>query len=274
MYECETCTRTFYTQRACHQHMNDTSHWPPVFGCETCTRDFGSQHAANQHMNALGHWQPKVPCETCGMKFHTESAAEQHMRVKGHYKHYCGDCGIRFGNQNNLKMHLHSKTHQGSNVSCPFCQTKYTTASGVAHHLERGSCPRAPNLNRESILREIRTRDPRGVIVNKQIAWHEDADTSTTYLATDHAFNGRCWECYICHANFKSRTALNSHLNSPVHKQKVYHCPNTRGRCAGQFSTLAALFSHLESESCAFIRFDSVQRQVGGVLQGSRLISF
>ncbi|PGH08534.1 hypothetical protein GX51_01053 [Blastomyces parvus] len=273
MYECETCTRTFYTQRACHQHMNDTNHWPPVFGCETCTRDFSSQHAAAQHMNALGHWLPKVPCETCQLKFHTDNDAAQHMKAKGHYKHYCAPCGIRFQNQNNLNMHLRSKVHQGSNVSCPFCQTKYTTASGVAHHLERGACPRAPKLNRESILSEIRTRDPHGVITNKQIAWHEE-EAEVTYLATDRAWNGRAWECYLCHATFKGRNALNSHVNSAVHKQKVYHCPNAGAKCGRQYSTLGALFNHLESESCSFIRFDNVQRQVGGILQGNRLIGF
>jgi hypothetical protein len=102
--ECETCTKTFRTQRACNQHMNATDHWAPRFECETCTHEFRSQNAANQHMTAVGHWAPKIPCETCGKKFHTQSAANQHMNVLAHYKNYCKDCGQKFQNENNLRM--------------------------------------------------------------------------------------------------------------------------------------------------------------------------
>ncbi|EGC48988.1 conserved hypothetical protein [Histoplasma capsulatum var. duboisii H88] len=272
MYECETCTRAFYSQSACNQHMNDTNHWAPVYECETCTREFSSEHAVNQHMNALGHRKPKVPCETCNIKFYTQGQADKHMKANGHYKNYCGACDIRFSSPNALKMHLNSKVHRGSNVSCPFCKGAYTSASGVSHHLERGACPRAPNLNRESILRAVRDRDPHGVITNRQIEWH--GESSVEYLATDHAYNGSFWECYICHRQFNSKGALTSHVNSPAHQQKVYRCPNSKGKCGKQFTTLAALFNHLESESCAFLRFENVQRHVSGMFQGNRSIAF
>ena len=39
-----------------------------------------------------------------------------------------------------------------------------------------------------------------------------------------------------------------------------------------QFTALAALFHHLESESCAFMRFEKVQQQVNDVFQGRRLL--
>jgi hypothetical protein len=133
MFECDTCTARFFSQRACDQHMNDKGHWAPTFECESCTREFYSEHAANQHMSALGHWKPHVPCETCGKRFYTQSAANQHMnavghwkptipcemcelnfytekaahehmRDNGHYKNYCRDCCRQFQNQNNLQM--------------------------------------------------------------------------------------------------------------------------------------------------------------------------
>ncbi|KIX09294.1 uncharacterized protein Z518_00373 [Rhinocladiella mackenziei CBS 650.93] len=269
--KCETCTRAFRTQRACDQHMNDTDHWAPRFECETCTKEFLSQKAANQHMNALGHWAPKIPCETCGLKFHTQTAANQHMTKQAHYKNYCKDCGLRFQNENNLRMHLNSKTHRGTSVSCPFCKANYTSASGLTHHLETGSCPRAPKLNRESIFHMVRERDPHGVITNKQIEWHKEENIK--YSATSRAFNGSSWECYMCHKEFNAVNALNAHLNSSVHKQKVYRCPNMKGKCGKQFVSLAGLFNHLESEACAFMRFEKVQRQVQDVLQGRKLIA-
>ncbi|POR35531.1 hypothetical protein TPAR_04237 [Tolypocladium paradoxum] len=264
--KCETCPRTFRTQRACDQHMNDTGHWAPRFDCETCTKDFGSQNAANQHMTAVGHWAPKIPCETCAEKFFTQQAANQHMQDLAHYINYCKACDKQF------QSHLNSKTHRGTNVPCPFCGHNYTSATGLTHHLESGSCLGAPKLNRETILGMVRDRDPHGVITNKQIAWHEEENV--IYTATKRAFNGSYWECYICHNEFKTANALNAHVNSPAHKQKVYHCPNTKSRCGKQFINLAGLFNHLESEACAFMRFEKVQQRVGDVLQGRKLIAF
>ena len=76
--------------------------------------------------------------------------------------------------------------------------------------------------------------------------------------------------CAIAH--FNTSHALNQHLNSSAHQQKLYHCPNSR--CGKEFVALAGLFNHLESESCSFMRFDNVQKQVGNVLGGNRLITF
>lgn len=76
----------------------------------------------------------------------------------------------------------------------------------------------------------------------------------------------------MCHRDFNTRRALDQHLNSPVHQQKIYHCPNRR--CGKEFVALAGMFGHLESESCSFMRFENVQKHVGNVLSGNRLITF
>lgn len=117
----------------------------------------------------------------------------------------------------------------------------------------------------------VRERDPHGAITKKAITYHEE---HVEYSATDYAFNGDAWECYICHREFNKRGSLDQHLNSPVHQQAVYRCPNNRSRCGKEFSTLAALFGHLESEACGFMRFEKVQKQVGNVLTGRKLIGF
>ena len=161
---------------------------------------------------------------------------------------------------------MNSKLHRGATVSCPFCGNNYTSASGLAHHLETGSCLRAPQLNRETILRIVRERDPHGAITLK----HDG--TTGTYSATDLAWNGSAWECYICHRCFNSANALNQHANSPAHQQKIYHCPNRQ--CPKEFVSLAALFNHLESETCAFMRFEKVQSSVNGIINSNRLITF
>ncbi|KAF9892329.1 hypothetical protein FE257_002106 [Aspergillus nanangensis] len=267
MYECEICLSTFYDRWELSTHVNAYGHGHE---CESCYRVFLTQRACNQHMNATDHWAPRYDCDTCSSTFTSQNAANQHMQDRGHWKNYCAECDRRFQNENNLRMHLNSKTHRANSICCPFCKATYTVASGLIHHLERGSCPAAPNLNRETILRFTRQMDRNGSITIRQIEWK---DEEVSYSATDHAFNGTYWECYICHRMFKSHISPNQHLNSPAHKQNVYHCPNMKSACGKEFSTLAALFNRLESETCSFIRFEKVQRSVHNVIQGRGLLT-
>lgn len=67
-------------------------------------------------------------------------------------------------------------------------------------------------------------------------------------------------------------TSLDQHLNSPIHKQNLYHCPNQK--CGKEFVSLAALFNHLESEGCGYMRFEKVNKRVGDVVRGRPFIEF
>ncbi|QPG95461.1 hypothetical protein C2857_000753 [Epichloe festucae Fl1] len=243
-----------------------------MYECDMCMRRFNTFRACSQHMNALDHWAPKVPCETCALKFRTEEDANEHMRDSNHYETYCPSCDRHFQSNNNLRMHLKSHVHCGISVNCPFCNKGYTAFSGLSHHLETGSCSQAPSLNRETILRAVRERDTQGIITNRQIEWH-DAE-SVRYEVSALSYNGFNWECYLCHQEFATQTALTQHVNSPRHKQKAYKCPNTRGGCERHFVTLAALFNHWESEQCSFMRFENVQLHARQILDGRRMISF
>lgn len=168
---------------------------------------------------------------------------------------------------------MNSSIHRGSNISCPFCKRAFTTATGVTNHLETGSCPNARNLSHETILSEIRRRDP-GHLITKKLLTYPSSTTTTSNTATSASWNGSCYECYLCHRGFRSLNALNQHVNSPAHvsRDKVYHCPG-RG-CSREFSRLAGLFNHLESETCGAVRFEQVQSNVEGFLTGKRLIGF
>ncbi|KAG9188923.1 hypothetical protein G6011_07628 [Alternaria panax] len=270
-FGCDACDREFFTQRSAEQHMDDTGHWEPQFECETCDKRFHTQRSVEQHMDDTGHWEPQFECETCDRRFRSESSANQHMSALDHYKQYhCRDCAKSFRNENELRMHLNSSTHRGRNVACPFCKTALTSASGLSHHLEAGSCPRARNLNHRTIFQAISQRDRGGLITNKLLTY---SDSDTQNIATGATWNGFNYECYLCHREFRDLQRLNQHLSSPVHSEKLYHCPNRN--CTGQFVRLASLFNNLESESCNFVRFEKVQKHVHDFITGrQKLIGF
>jgi hypothetical protein len=284
---CDPCDRFFPTERGLQQHLDNSSAHAYSYECETCTRTFATERACNQHMNELDHWEPTYECETCTATFSTQYACDRHMDISRHRRHYCYECQRGFQNDNNLRMvcppssrrevgrwlrrdvkHLNSRIHQGAAVACPFCERGFTSASGVSHHLETGSCPKATNLNRDTIYNSIRARDTQGVITMKQLEWNSE------FVATERSFNGYNYVCFICRREFSTLVDLNKHLKSPVHQQKLYHCPNRRG-CGKEFVSLAAMFNHLESESCGFIRFGQVNDRVSGMLTGrQRFIAF
>lgn len=221
-------------------------------------------------------------CPICPRGFNSERALEQHQDAKDHYEqvgydrgcyspspppNYCSDCDRTFQSENNLRQHLHSRTHQGQNLECPFCQTRFTTASGMTHHVERGACPNA-RYDRDSLYRFVRSKDENGVISKNLLEWEE----STYVEATDRAWNGHSFECYLCRRQFRSLHGLNQHLSSPYHQQPLYHCPEWN--CRMDFKTLAALINHFESESCGFIRFGRVQLTAQTLIGSNRRLGF
>jgi DNA-directed RNA polymerase subunit RPC12/RpoP len=302
-FECDTCDRTFGSQSACTQHMNDTSHHFAGYDCDTCDRNFITTRARDQHMTALDHWKWPVECETCTMRFVNEWYCEEHMEAQdhfsynyecatcnliyrnaeardshqeeeGHYRHlHCSDCDRYFQNSNNLDQHMKSRIHQGANVRCSHCLTGFTTASGLSHHLETGSCPNAPELNREVIHRAISRRD-RNNVITERVLTYKNTSIDPTWDPMS-AWNGYGYECYFCHREFNSPHGLKQHITSPVHQASLYHCPN-RGRCGKTFVSLAAMFNHLESESCGYTRFADVGRDMNRFFtgHGQNLVAF
>ncbi|TKX24022.1 C2H2 type zinc finger domain-containing protein 5 [Elsinoe australis] len=227
-------------------------------------------------MRDKNHYRYDYHCETCPLAFTTADDRNEHQEDEGHYKHlHCSDCGRYFPSANNLRQHMNSRTHRGTQIDCPFCTTSFVSASGLSHHLETSSCPNARNLNRQAIHRELRQRDPRGVITERLLEYHSlerkaDWDPSS-------AFNGYKYECYLCHREFPQAQSLRQHITSPAHQEPLYHCPNKLGTCNGKrFPTLAALFNHLESESCGYVKFTTVQQNVNAFMTNGqqRLIAF
>lgn len=159
-------------------------------------------------------------------------------------------------NENNLRQHLHSKIHVGSDIQCPWCKEGFTTASGVTIHLESGRCT-ASGLNRSKINSMVQQMDRNNIITRPMLTM--PGYDSVEMIATERAWNGYCYECYLCSRGFGSLQALNQHMRSPAHEQNIYRCP--KAACGRNYKLLSGLIQHVESESCGVMRFGQVQEQ-------------
>ncbi|KAG9227922.1 hypothetical protein BJ875DRAFT_490980 [Amylocarpus encephaloides] len=81
--------------------------------------------------------------------------------------------------------------------------------------------------------------------------------TRGSTAATERAWNGHAYGCYICPREFRSLPAMNQHMQSLTHEQNMYGCPK-RG-CGGRYKLLSGLIQHVESERCRFMQFGKVQ---------------
>lgn len=158
---------------------------------------------------------------------------------------------------------MHSRTHMGSSIQCPFCKGGFTTASGVTIHLESGRCT-ASGLDRAKINNMVRRLDRHNVITRPLLTLPGCGD-GVDVIATERAWNGYFYECYLCTREFQTLRALNNHIRSPVHEQAMYRCP--KASCGGQYKLLSGLIQHVESESCGVMRFNQVQKQARNGIQ-------
>ena len=96
--------------------------------------------------------------------------------------------------------------------------------------------------------------------------------TVTKNWATERSWNGEAYECFLCHGTFRTLHALNAHLQSPRHQEKIYRCPN-RTSCGLKFRVLSALTQHVESEKCGVHRFKEVKNALDSLTRGVRLLT-
>lgn len=145
----------------------------------------------------------------------------------------------------------------------------FATPAQMTMHLDNGSC--GSGLNRHKVNALAVLHDRNNVITNP--SRHIENTTRTTlssnlYFATALAWNGKSYECYLCHQTFKELPRLNAHLSSPRHDEKLYRCP--RSDCQREFVTLSGIMQHVESKCCKAHRFKEVENVWRGLEMGLR----
>ncbi|KZT69383.1 hypothetical protein DAEQUDRAFT_669706 [Daedalea quercina L-15889] len=292
MSYCDRCDRYFPHMRALEQHeQNSAAHNI----CYFCCKDFATSYQLKQHWAASPRHHY---CQYCNEHFDSQCDLEEHYEEKHYYcsacrkifnealglhehnrqsHHYCPDCRRVFQSDSNLRSHLRSGVHASATIRCPGmnCSKLFVSGAALILHLESGTCP--SRLTRQEVNRIAAKYDKNNVITNpsRMIGYREggSAPTVTTW-ATERAWNGRAYECFMCHREFKALVSLNKHLASPAHEEKMYRCPRGYEGCGAEFSTLSALSQHVESERCGIRRFNNqIQNYLGDLTSNMKRLA-
>ena len=310
MSYCDRCDRYFPHDRALWQHEEDSSFhhicrecdkdFPEWIGlkehyvqsrrhhyCQSCNELFPSAESLEDHWETE-HWycascrKVYFSCNTRERQTLTPNVIQIFKNSAGLHEHnrqrhwYCVECRRVFQSESNLKSHLNSSIHKPRNVYCPGanCGRSFVSISALMLHFEAGTCP--SGMTRSELNRIVARADHKNVITNpSRLISGPDGPTPPTVTktwATERSWNGSAYECFLCHATFRSLMALNTHLNSPRHQEKIYRCPN-RTTCGVEFRTLSALTQHVEAEKCGVHRFKEVQDALDSLISGVRRIA-
>ncbi|KAG6332194.1 hypothetical protein ID866_6896 [Astraeus odoratus] len=287
MVYCERCDRYFSFRSAYLQHIRDSAghnvcddcdldfsswqglkeHWvqsPHHFYCQYCNSHF------DDNSDLVDHYiDDHYYCEPCGKVFKTEHGLHEHNRQ---CHHYCVSCRRVFLSAQNLTAHLNSSIHKPKDVLCPLrgCGQSFVSKSALILHLESGSC--RSGANRRLVNDYVRRMDHTNIITDPSRLLTAGEDDKVDYIATEASWNGRAYECVLCHSCFRKLVDLNRHLASPRHQSKIYKCPLSS--CQTRFNTLSGLCQHIESEKCGVAKFKVVKQTLDDVFSSMGRITY
>lgn len=165
-------------------------------------------------------------------------------------------------------MHLNSKKHRIASYPCfgaPRCDRMFISVSDAILHIENGRCE--SGLTGVTLRRAVVRVDRNNVITNPARMIGYNGGTVTQQIATERARNqSGFYECALCHNEYTSLRALNSHYNSNAHAEKVFRCPNRQG-CRKEFGTLSGVIQHIEDGYCGARGSQHVQENVSDLMR-------
>jgi hypothetical protein len=132
-------------------------------------------------------------------------------------------------------------------------------------------------MTREQLNRLVVRADTNNYITNPNRLLtgplgHYEPPAPTVTWATERAWNGSAYECFLCSRTFDTLQRLNTHLQSPRHEEKIYKCP--KSDCRTQFVTLSGLCQHVEGGLCGVGMFRQVRDVMEGLTRGFNALTF
>ncbi|KAJ3498653.1 hypothetical protein NLJ89_g10191 [Agrocybe chaxingu] len=254
---CDDCDIDFETWMGLREHWVQS---PRHNYCQYCNEPFGYKHELIEHYEDNHYY-----CSSCNRVFTNEHGLKEHYRQSDRH-YYCPSCDRFFDSANSLKNHLNSSIHRPKDVMCPFrgCDEGFVSRAALVLHLESGTC--RSGIDRATVNKVVRQYDKTGIITDpsRLLTSGSNGNQNITYMATAASWNGYGFECYLCDKVCQTIPALNQHLASPRHQEKIYICRGSE--CSQRFNTLSGLVQHIESEKCGILKMRAVQNVMDNVL--------
>ncbi|KAF8880006.1 hypothetical protein CPB85DRAFT_1341347 [Mucidula mucida] len=280
---CDECERLFRNDQALQQHLANAAVHQGNYDeyesdesdeevyCGRCDRYFSSENALEQHRNTAAIHQEDDDeseeyesdhdddpyCASCNRMFGCKEALYQHLSASSLHN-WCFICLKDFRSPEALSQHDASRVHKAADIKCPLCPRLFKAPSDIAGHIEAGGCD--ARISRHHVAAAVHALKLTPTIsINRRITGGPASTTTTTYAATELAYNGHTgqYECYLCHRQFRTLSSLNTHLVSPAHDAEQFKCPSRT--CGRRFTVISGLIRHIESGACGLAKFSTVE---------------
>ncbi|KAJ3407777.1 hypothetical protein HDV05_005302 [Chytridiales sp. JEL 0842] len=207
---CIECRRSFVDDRALQQHYNASPRHQTYDSSDESSDDGYWDNSSYSSSNNDDDDDSQAYCNTCERWFVSIDSLNQHL-AKSSAHNYCFTCGKDFSMPDDLTRHLNSPVHRPKDMKCPMCDRQFKTTSAVCMHVESGGCANC-KLSRQAIAKLIRTWEAgNGVqngITTKRIGWHKEPVHGRPAKATEAAWNGYGYECYLCTKEFNTLNGM------------------------------------------------------------------
>ncbi|KAK7468590.1 hypothetical protein VKT23_003094 [Stygiomarasmius scandens] len=256
MPDCVQCDQYFNSDAALRVHC-ETSPVTHLTFCIVCKHELKDAFTLQKHLNySKAHRYDSDGYEP------SESEDDQS---------YCTLCHRAFVDDRALHQHLQAK-HDHLTHNCILCKRRFRFPSSIAQHIESGGCKKEINHHHVTAAVHAMNISPT-ISIPRRIEGPPLVAAVMIYSATDLAFNGIAYECYLCHREFGTLHGLNCHLRSPIHDADEFVCPNVV--CGKTFKVISSLIQHIESESCGLAKFKTVEKYANRLsARFSRLLEF
>lgn len=133
---CNICDKRFALPWILKLHMRIHTGVKPCL-CKSCGKNFRFPSSLTNHMRTHTGEKP-YKCTVCHKSFAQNVALQGHLSVHtGEKSFMCEFCSVAFGSCSALSKHKRSKHNaEKDKYSCPTCEKRFNTSSGLKSHLK------------------------------------------------------------------------------------------------------------------------------------------
>lgn len=260
-YTCCLCKKTVKTKASMQKHQLAHIGFRP-YSCTFCDKKFTQKGALDLHIRRHNGLKPHA-CTYCVKAFVSAADLRLHIRTHTGEKPYvCSFCTKAFSDPS--AWNRHERTHTGYKpYVCQYCPKTFSDKSGhIRHekwHLNKRDFECKICLKRFRSKHEVKTHV---IAVHNTVKAYEceicnKAFALKTYLHVHYNSHSHIkkFKCDYCGFACKSKSAIESHIESMHLKRKQFKCTE----CGVKFSAKRTLISHVNAVHKRLVKYECDQ---------------